>query len=155
MNYALDSFKNSIWENFLGSQVQVSSIVDADGTSKIHNQNIDKMGPIQLRVDEGKLYQAWEAFRKSEIEGYQGEKEGQKKVLETWICRPPNVLMFQLNRVNYDIKNQKLVKDHSKFEFDKVIYLDLFLNQNRERAQKHQQELDQMKTDLKLLKDTY
>ena len=50
--------------------------MDQDGTSKIHNQNIDKMGPIQLRVEDGKLYQAWEAFRKSEIEGYQGEKEG-------------------------------------------------------------------------------
>lgn len=56
MNYGLDAYKNSIWENFLGSQVQVSSLVDPDGSSKIHNQNIDKMGPIQLRVDEGKLY---------------------------------------------------------------------------------------------------
>lgn len=37
MNYGLDAFKNSIWENFLGSQVQVSSIVDPDGTSKVHN----------------------------------------------------------------------------------------------------------------------
>lgn len=129
--------------------------MDPDGTSKVQNQNIDKMGPIQLRVDEGKLYPAWEQFRKSEIEGYQGEKEGQKKLIETWICRPPNILMFQLNRVNYDIKNQKLVKDHRKFEFDEVIYLDLFLNQNRERARQHQRELDQMKTDLKLLKDTY
>lgn len=57
--------------------------------------------------------------------------------------------------MNYDIKNQKLVKDHRKFEFDEVIYLDLFLNQNRERARRHQQELEQMKSDLKLLKDTY
>jgi len=137
MNYGLDSFKNSIWENFLGSQVQVSSVVDLDGTSKVQNQNIDKMGPIQLRIDEGKLYQAWESFRKSEIDGFKGEKEGQKKILETWICRPPNILMFQLNRVNYDIKNQKLVKDNSKFEFDNIIYLDLFLNQNRDRAQNH------------------
>ena len=86
------------------------------------------MGPIQLRIDEGKLYQAWESNRKSEIDGFKGEKEGQRKVLETWICRPPNILMFQLNRVTYDYKNQKLIKDNSKFEFDETIYLDLFLN---------------------------
>lgn len=49
-------------------------------------------------------------------------------MLETWICRPPNVMMFQINRVNYDYKNQKLVKDNSRFEFDKTIYMDLFLN---------------------------
>ena len=46
MNYGLDQFKNSIWENFLGSQVQVSSVIDPDGSSKVSNQNIDKMGPI-------------------------------------------------------------------------------------------------------------
>lgn len=63
------------------------------------------MGPIQLRIDEGKLYQAWESYRKSEIDGFKGEKEGQRKVLETWICRPPNIMMFQLNRVTYDYKN--------------------------------------------------
>ena len=93
------------------------------------------MGPIQLRVDEGKLYQAWESFKRSEVEGFKGDRPGQKKLIETWICRPPNILMFQLNRVNYDIKNQKLIKDNKKFEFDPVIYLDLFLNSNRDRAQ--------------------
>lgn len=46
--------------------------------------------------------------------------------------------MFQLNRVTYDYKNMKLIKDNSKFEFDQEIFLDLFLNQNRERAQIHQ-----------------
>jgi hypothetical protein len=115
-----------------------------DGTSKISNQNIDKMGPIQLRIEDGcrKLYQSWEASRISEIDGFKGDIEGQRKVLETWICRPPNVLMFQLNRVNYDFKNQKLVKDNSRFEFDKTIYLDLFLNKNKEKAYKHYERLE-------------
>lgn len=106
------------------------------------------MGPIQLRINEGKLYSSWEASRISEI-------EGTNKVLETWVCRPPNILMFQLNRVNYDFKQSKLIKDNSKFEFDKTIFMDLFLNQNRERAEKHQKELDQMKVDIKILKDSY
>ena len=46
--------------------------------------------------------------------------------------------MFQVNRVKYDVKNYKLVKENnSKFEFDKKIYLDLFLNQNKEKSKKH------------------
>ena len=85
------------------------------------------------------MYHAWEKCRRSEIEGYRGDKEGQKKVLETWICRPPNVMMFQLNRVNYDYRTQKLVKDNSKFDFDQTIYLDEFLNVNKERCTKHRQ----------------
>jgi len=95
------------------------------------------MGPIQLRIDEGKLYSSWEASRRSDIDGFKGDNADQKKVLETWICRPPNVLMFQLNRVGYNFKEQKLVKDNSRFEFDKTIYMDLFLNQNRDRAERH------------------
>ena len=46
LNYGLDDYKNSIWENFLGSQVQLSCTVDPDGTEKITNQNVDKLGPI-------------------------------------------------------------------------------------------------------------
>jgi len=46
MNYDLDEFKNSIWENFIGSQVQISKVINTDGAEKITNQNIDKMGPI-------------------------------------------------------------------------------------------------------------
>ena len=130
-------------------------MIDADGESKITNQNIDKMGPIQLRIEEGTLYSSWEASRRSEVDGFKGDKEGQKKVLETWVCRPPNVLMFQLNRVGYDFKESKLIKDNSRFEFDQTIYLDLFLNQNRDRAETHRLELEQMKLDLKVMQDTY
>jgi len=101
------------------------------------------------------LYSSWEASRRSEIDGFEGDQEGQRKVLETWVCRPPNVLMFQLNRVGYDFKQLKLVKDNSRFEFDKTIYMDLFLNQNRDRAEKHREELDRMKADLKVMQDTY
>ena len=64
-------------------------------------------------------------------------------------------MMFQINRVTYDYKNQKLVKDNSRFEFDKEIYMDLFLNKNKEAAYKHYERLDQMRADLKILKDTY
>lgn len=74
---------------------------------------------------------------------------------ETWICRPPNIMMFNLNRVDYDKKAFKLVKNNSRFEFDQTIYLDLFLNQNKEKAVEHHKHLRQMKQDLKQLKDAY
>ena len=56
MNYNLDEFKNSMWENFLGSQVQYSKTYEADGTFKVTNTNSDKMGPVQLRIEESNLY---------------------------------------------------------------------------------------------------
>ena len=51
-------------------------------------------------------------------------------------------MMFQLNRVQYDYREQKLVKDLQKFDFDKEIYLDLFLNNNREESDKYKLKLD-------------
>ena len=62
------------------------------------------------------------------------------------------MLMFQINRVQYDQVEQKIFKDYSKFDFDKTIFIDLFLNKNRERAEKNRLELQQMKADLKVLK---
>lgn len=71
---------------------------------------------------------------------------------ESWMCRPPNVLMFNLNRVDYDRSKQRLVKNNKRFEFDQTIYLDMFLNQNKEKANEHKQTMDRMKQDLKQLK---
>jgi len=45
-NYHLDLFKNSIWENFLGSMIQISKIVEKDGSSMITNRITNKLGPI-------------------------------------------------------------------------------------------------------------
>jgi|APSaa5957512535_1039671.scaffolds.fasta_scaffold32855_2 hypothetical protein len=49
----------------------------------------------------------------------------------------------------------KLVKDNSRFDFDKEIYLDLFLNKNKELSDKHREELEAKKQQLKKLKETY
>jgi len=41
--------------------------------------------------------------------------------------------MFTLKRVSYDYKARALVKDNKKFEFEKSIYADKFLSQNRNK----------------------
>ena len=64
-------------------------------------------------------------------------------------------MMFQLNRVQYDMQKQKLVKDNSRFEFDKEIYLELFLNINKESSDKHRAELEKMKIELKKVKEMH
>lgn len=46
MNYGIENFENSIWENFLGSQVSLSLVIDHDGTTTVSSTNVDKLGPI-------------------------------------------------------------------------------------------------------------
>jgi hypothetical protein len=142
MKYKLPEFTNSIRENFLGSQVQISKTYEADGTYKITNQNFDKMGPVQVRIEEGNLYSAWEKSRRSEIDDWEDQKKGQRKTLETWVCQPPNMLMFQINRVGYNNEKQKSVKDNYRFDFDQEIYLDLFLKINRETSDEFHNDLN-------------
>jgi len=52
------------------------------------------MGPVQLNLKNETLYNAWEQSRISEIEDYKGANANQTKKVETWICRPPNILLF-------------------------------------------------------------
>lgn len=78
---------------------------------------------------------------------------GQLKFLETFLCRPPNVLLFQLNRVNYDIEKQKLVKDNRRFDFEQTIFCDYFLNENKERSKAHRKELNLLKNSLNKLRE--
>ncbi len=74
-------------------------------------------------------------------------------MIESWVCRPPNAVMFQLTRVNFDKENKRLVKNNQKFEFDKTIYMDLFLYQNRDLSSRLSKNLEQMKAELKQLKE--
>ena len=113
------------------------------------------MGPVNLLIEDENLYNAWENNRRSTIEDFEGKQNDQIKKLETWVCRPPNVMMFALNRVSYDMQQQKLVKNHKRFDFDKEIYLDLFLNCNQSVANKHEQDLNTKKNDLKVMKEAY
>lgn len=50
-----------------------------------------------------------------------------KCLKETWIKELPKVLLYSINRVNYDVKQKKLVKNIKRFEFDKILYADKFM----------------------------
>ena len=51
-NYGLDEFHNSIFENFVGGQTQISMVIEANGEISNSYKNTTKMGPIQLRLGE-------------------------------------------------------------------------------------------------------
>jgi len=50
-----------------------------------------------------------------------------------WIQRPPEFLFFQLQRVVFD-KENGAIKINDRFAFEKEIYLDRFLLENKEEA---------------------
>ncbi len=50
---------------------------------------------------------------------------------ETWIQELPNALFFSINRVSYDVKQKILVKNFNRFDFEKIVYADKFMYNNR------------------------
>ena len=45
-NYGLDEFHNSIFENFVGGQTQISMVIEANGEILNSYKTTTKMGPI-------------------------------------------------------------------------------------------------------------
>ena len=87
-----------------------------------------------LDIQHGRLGDDWEDANRNEVADY---KAGQSEVCinETWVKDPPNILVFSLNRVKYDKEDQKLKKSFSRFEFDKKIFVDQYLEANIGRIQ--------------------
>lgn len=61
--------------------------------------------------------------------------------------------MFTLKRVNYDYKSKGLVKNNKRFEFEKTIYADKFLAQNRNKDKELSDQVNAMREKKKLIKE--
>ena len=62
------------------------------------------------------------------------------------------MLVFNINRVSYD-KEWRPVKSNNRFDFEKTIYLDMFLEKNKEKAKRLKEEASQLKIDLQKLRN--
>ena len=121
------------------------------------------MGPVMLKIKHGNLVDDWIESCRNTVDDYiisqskmiYSQANQELCVNENWIRDPPNVLFFALPRLNYDRDQQRLVKDLSEFQFDKVIYADRMLEANQgrisavyDKTQKWQDELKKLRKSL-------
>ncbi|CAK67183.1 unnamed protein product (macronuclear) [Paramecium tetraurelia] len=100
---------------------------------------------IILNVKNRSLYQAWEANNSFLIEGYRNGSEVIEVAEKTiWITQIPDSLLFQIQRVGYD-PERGLIKMNDEFRFEKEIYADRFLLENRQKVIETQQQLNELK----------
>jgi hypothetical protein len=59
-----------------------------------------------------------------------------------------------LNRVQYNKHTNRPEKSNNYFQFDKVIYADMFLSENREKTIQMRQQVQKWKQQIKALKET-
>lgn len=129
------------------------------------------MGPVILDItNAGSLYEAWSATTLVEIEDFNCKEVAQsffqdivpngdpqmktKCVKETWIKELPKVLLFTINRVNYDFKLKKLVKNSKRFDFEKVLYADKFLLSKRSKEGENNEQVQQLRDKQKAIRES-
>ena len=65
----------------------------------------------------------------------------------------PRILLFSINRVNYDVKQKKLVKNNKRFDFEKIVYADKFLYQNRQKDEEMNEQIKQLREKQRVIRD--
>lgn len=150
---------NTIYENFFGSHITVTKLLNKEtNQEKVISKHCQKMGPIMLNIDNGRLMDDWEQSSRIEVSDYKAAKS-EVCINESWMKEPPNTIVFTLNRVKYDKTQLKLAKDFQKFEFDKEIHVDQMMEGNigriegvRMRTQRLKQEIKSLRLQLEACK---
>lgn len=127
-------FINNFQGLFFGKSKDFITFEWAEVTSKKEQDSV--FGPINININEKDLMSGLDAFTNFIVDGYRspnGDITAAKKRI--WITKPPKILTFVLQRVIYD-KEKGLQKQTNPFYFQKEIYLDRFLFENK-KALKH------------------
>ncbi|KAJ3436299.1 ubiquitin carboxyl-terminal hydrolase [Anaeramoeba flamelloides] len=123
---------------------------------KIINKKTESIGQIILPIGHNKkddIISSFTRFTISELEYITEEKKTVQAQQISKFNKLPKVLIFQLQRVNFDFNSKKMTKDNSVFKFDTEIYLDRFLTKNTQLYDLKNKEEKMIKEKIQLLKN--
>ncbi|CAD8153581.1 unnamed protein product [Paramecium pentaurelia] len=104
---------------------------------------------IQIDVNSKSLIEGFDKYMNQAVEYKNDKDEYQQAIKQFWIQQAPQVLTFQIQRVEYNKEFGSFTKINSFFQFDKEIYLDRYLLSNQKMAKDIQIQNQQMRDRLK------
>lgn len=117
---------------FYGLQHEETWIKEGSNRGRITDSKDVLFGQFILHVENKDLYTAWDRAMSVTIDDYiTAEGERLQADNDVWITKTPQILLFQISRVDFDKSAQMPVKSHKKFTFPKVLYPDRFLIENK------------------------
>ena len=117
---------------FYGLQHEETWVKEGSSRGRVAASKDVLFGQFILHVENKDLYTAWERAMSVTIDDYvTSEGEKMQADHDIWITRAPQILLFQISRVDFDKIAQMPVKSHKKFMFPKVLYPDRFLIENK------------------------
>lgn len=119
---------------FYGKTIEVLTAQEEDGT-QTQSESKNTFGQLVLDVDHKEILSAWDSSCHDKIEGYITPLGFTTTAdQEVWVESLPSILLFQVQRVKYDVETGMGVKIHKKFEFSEELYVDRFMYANKEMA---------------------
>ena len=137
-----------IFELFYAKQIEYLKIPSNDN-QVLRNEVV--FGQIMLDVSEKDLYSAWDASYHCIIEDYLINNTHAAAIQEIWPQKFPGVLLFQIQRVKYDISSNMTIKINTPFTFPEEVYTDRFLLENKEECSKIREEMLELKRKARIL----
>ena len=140
---------------FYATQHELLTTQESDGRTLVF-ENTAIFGQLSLDVNEKELYRAWDHAYHTLIEGYiTPNGHNTYAVQEIWPEKLPGILLFQIQRVRYDLTSGRNIKVNTPFTFPLVIYGDRFLLKNkpiylsvRDRVLSIKSEISRLETEL-------
>ena len=117
---------------FYGLQHEETWIKEGSSRGRITDSKEVLFGQFILHVENKDLYTAWDRAMSVTIDGYiSAEGERLQADNDVWITKAPQILLFQISRVDFDKSSQMPVKSNKKFTFPKILHPDRFLIENK------------------------
>lgn len=146
-----DFNNNLVKELFFGQGEEILKNQEEDNKTKETSKNIEFSSIILPSEEETNIHDAIDKFIVNDVEftTEQGFKTKGQGVL--WLKKLPKILLLQESRVHYDIEKKSYIKSNHPLYFDKEIYMDRYLFDNKEESSKIRTIVNSWKNDLKLL----
>uniref|UniRef100_A0A1A8G417 Ubiquitin carboxyl-terminal hydrolase 25 n=1 Tax=Nothobranchius korthausae TaxID=1143690 RepID=A0A1A8G417_9TELE len=116
-------------------------------------ENTEMFGQYPLQVNGFKdLHECLEAAMiEGEIESLHSAENSARSGQEHWFTELPPVLTFELSRFEFNQALGRPEKIHSKLEFSSVLYMDRYMDRNRDITRIKREEIRRLKEHLTLL----
>jgi ubiquitin carboxyl-terminal hydrolase 25/28 len=138
-----------ISKSFFGTQAVITHAIDKQN-KPIDLKEESLFGQIMINPTADNIYYGWDDNAFSEIDDFVTHDNMKTKAQqEIWIVKAPNALFLQIQRVTYDTNTNQLKKIMHPIQFDKVIYIDRFLESNKKRSLEIRKQVLVLKDELK------
>ncbi|KAJ5066602.1 ubiquitin carboxyl-terminal hydrolase 14 [Anaeramoeba ignava] len=149
--------KTAIEKLFEGKERHYIEGTEEQSKTKFSHVQTNKFLQIILSVESGDLYSSLNQYTsKTEIEFTNRNKPTINTTKQIKFARLPPMMIFQLQRAQFDPKSKSMFKNSSPFVFEEIIYMDRFMEENSDAqidAQESEQKIKKLEQEITHMRD--